>query len=155
MTPPGEFTGVANESPHQDAGSRWLTLEAVADVNIIVDGERVPRMPGLWTGNVSGEQLIEVRFHHPTSVRRLRLVSFETEQSRTQEITVWVSSGRGERHRELRRQQFNFSPQGATREVEDYELQVDDVSSIQVRVVPSIDGRPAVARVSELQISST
>jgi hypothetical protein len=60
----------------------------------------------------------------------------------------------GERHREVLRQQFNFSPNGAREAVEEYALQLEDVSTIQLQIVPSIDGRPAVARVSELRVAS-
>jgi hypothetical protein len=137
-----------------NADVEWLDLEAIADVAIIACGQRVARTPSMWSADCPGEQTIEVRFHAPTSVRRLRVVSSETEQSRTQEMTIWASSHRGERHRELLRQQFNFSPHGAREEVEEYALQLEEVSAIQLRIVPSVDGRPAVARVSELRVAS-
>jgi hypothetical protein len=78
----------------------------------------------------------------------------EVELTRTQEMTVRVAQHRGERHHDIVRQQFNFSPNGATREVEAYALQLADVSAIQLRIVPSIDGRPAVARVDELKVAA-
>lgn len=134
--------------------SDWLDLDAVAHVTITARGERLPRAHKLWSANCPGEQLIEVRFRQPTDVRRLRVVATEAEQSRTQEMTVWASLHRGERHREVLRQQFNFSPDGATEEVEEYALTLDGVSAIQLRIVPSIDGTPATARVSELRVSS-
>jgi hypothetical protein len=98
--------------------------------------------------------MIEIRFHHRTPVRRLRVVSSEVKESRTQEMTVWVSLRGGERHREVVRQQFNFSPNGAIEQVGEYALQLDDVSRIELRIVPSIDGRSAVAHVSELRVAS-
>jgi hypothetical protein len=69
-------------------------------------------------------------------------------------MTIWASLRRGERHREVLRQQFNFSPGGATEQVEEYVVQLEDVSALQVRIVPSIDGRRAVARVSELHVAA-
>ena len=132
----------------------WLELDAVADVTIVAGGRRAPRVPGCWSADSPGEQLIEIRFHHPTSVHRLRVVSSETEQSRTQELTIWASLHRGERHLELLHQQFNFSPNGATEEVEEFAAQLEKVSTIQLRIVPSIDGRPAIARVNELSVAS-
>jgi hypothetical protein len=124
-------------------------------VSITSRGERLSRTPPLWSADCPGEQLIEVRFHQPTSVRRLRVITTEVEQSRTQEMTVWASLRRGERHKEVLRQQFNFSPDGATRQVEEYALALDDVAAIQLRIVPSIDGRPATARVTDLRIASS
>lgn len=140
-------------APKETDAVRWLDLEAVADVTIVAGGRRVERSLGAWSVDRPGEQLIEVRFHRPTSVGRLRVVLSEVEQSRTQEMTIWASLHRGERHREVMRQQFNFSPNGATEEVEEYGLQLEEVSAIQVRIVPSIDGRPAIARVRELRVA--
>ena len=134
--------------------AQWLDLDVVADVAIVAGGLRVARVPGFWSAESPGEQMIEIRFHHRTRVRRLRVVSSEVKESRTQEMTIRVSLRGGERHREVLRQQFNFSPNGAREEVKEYALQLEDVSTIQLRIVPSIDGRPAVARVSELRVAS-
>jgi hypothetical protein len=151
----------SREQPNNDGGVRkkpaeipWLDLDALADVTIVVSGRRVERSRGTWSADHPGEQLIDIRFHHPTSVGRLRVVSSETVQSRTQELTIWASLHRGEQHREVLRQQFNFSPHGATEEVEEYAVQLETVSAIQLRIVPSIDGRPAVAHVRELRVAS-
>jgi hypothetical protein len=46
-----------------------------------------------------------------------------------------------------RTERFNFSPLGATEAIEEHVVQLEDVSAIQLRMVPSIDGRRAVARV--------
>lgn len=137
-----------------DANPEWLDLPAIAEVTVTARGERLARAPSSWSAECPGEQMIEVRFHHPTAVRRLKVVTTEAEQSRTQELTIWVSQHRGERHREVVRQQFNFSPHGATEQVETYAVQLDDVLAVQLRIVPSIDGRPATARVRDLRIAS-
>jgi hypothetical protein len=143
-----ESAAVSNPS-----GLEWLDLDAVADVTVTARGERLARARSMWSADCPGEQMIEVRFHHPIDLRRVRVIAVEREQARTQEMTIWVSFHRGECHREVVRQQFNFSPNGAIEEVEDYNVQLDDVSSIHLRIVPSIDGRSAVARVSELRVA--
>ena len=117
------------------ADIRWLDLDAFADVKIVAAGRDVDRTFGAWSADCPGEQMIEIRFHHPTSVSRVRVVSSEFEQSRTQEITVWASLDRGQ-HREVLRQQFSFSPNGATEEVGEYALRLERVSVIQLRIVP-------------------
>ena len=137
-----------------DSEIQWLELDSVADVTIVAGGRRAARAPRCWSADIAGEQTIEIRFHQPTPVHRLRVVSSEVEQARTQAMTIWASSHRGERHREVLRQQFNFSPNGATEEVEEYALQLEDVSTLQLRIVPSIDGRHSVARVTELCVAS-
>ena len=139
---------------NETTDASWLDLAVVADVAVMVGGRRESRVPGLWSADRPGEQTIEIRFHDRTPVRRLRVVSSEVEQSRTQQMTIWVSLRGGEQHREVLRQQFSFGPNGATEKVDEYALHLEDVSSIQLRIVPSIDGRPAVARVSELLVAS-
>jgi hypothetical protein len=131
----------------------WLDLAAIADVTVVVGGRRVERSRGEWTAESPGEQLIEVRFHHPTSVGRVRVVSWEFEQSRTQEVTIWASMHRGEQHREVVRQRFTFSASGLTEDVEEYALRLEGVSALQLRIVPSVDGRAAVARVREVRVA--
>ena len=95
-----------------------------------------------------------VQFFTPMHVRRLRLVFSETQQSRTQEFTVWATLHRGEQHKEVVRQQFNFSPQGATQEVEEYATDLADVSVLEVRIVPSIDGAPSLPRLTEFRVAA-
>jgi hypothetical protein len=138
------------------APSSWLDLDAVASMTIVAGGRRMTRTAGAWSADCPGEQLIEVRFRQPVLVRRVRVVTCETAQSRrTEEMTVWASFHRGERHREVLRQQFTFGRDGAMERVEDYTLDLEEVDAIQVRIVPDIDGRPAVARVTELAVAST
>lgn len=154
MNATGEHVAGSTSGRREIPDVQWLDLDAVADLTIVSAGRRVARVRPLWSADSPGEQTIEIHFHHRTSVRRLRVVSSEVEQARTQEMTIWASLHGGEPHREVVRQQFNFSPHGATEEVEEYALQLDDVSTIKMRIVPSIDGRPAVARVNELRVAS-
>lgn len=137
-----------------DEQIEWLNLDEVAEVTIVSGGRRMPRSSGVWSINAPGEQIIEIRFHEPTSVSHLRFISSEFEQARTQETTIWASLNRGEQHREVTRQQFNFSPYGATEEIEEYSPWLEAVSAIQLRVVPSIDGRLAVARIGGVWVAS-
>jgi hypothetical protein len=134
--------------------AQWLDLDVVADVTIVAGGRRVARVPGFWSAESPGEQMILIRFHHRTPVRRLRVVSSAVRESRTHEMTIWVSLRGGERHREVLRKQFDFSPNGGAEEVEEYALQLEEVSAIQLRIVPGIDGRSVVARVSEIRVAS-
>src|SRR4029453_1849241 len=132
----------------------WLDLDEVAEVTIVSGGRRMLRSSGIWSMDAPGEQMIEIRFHEPKYVSHPRLISSEIEQERTQEITVWASLNRGEQHRELLRQQFNFSPNGATEEIEEYPPGLWAVSAIQLRGVPNIDGRRAVARIGGVWVAS-
>ncbi len=137
----------------QNARNPWLDLIVLAAVTISVGGQRFSQSAGTWSADCPGEQLIDIRFRRPTTLSRVRVVSREAEQSRTQEMTIWASLRRGERHREVVRLQFTFSP-ARTEHVEEYVLQLEDVSALQVRIVPSIEGRRATARVNELQVAA-
>ena len=133
-----------------DTTARWMDLDQIAHIRTTFPQ---PLEQG-WIADAPGEQTLEVHFHQPTTVRRLRLVFTEPEASRTQEFTIWSSRRGDESPREVLRQQFNFSPGGATRQVEEYQVDLPQVDVITVRVVPSIDGAPALARVAELMIWS-
>jgi hypothetical protein len=108
--------------------------------------------PGSWSAEQPGEHTIEIRFHTPVTLRRLRIVLEESTLARTQELTVWATLHRGERHNELIRRMFTFSPTGMTRAVEDYLCEIENVSGVQIRVVPDIDGRPGQAQIRTLQL---
>ena len=43
-------------------------------------------------------------------------------------------------YREILRQQYTFSPPGATREVEDYVVNLHGVTVLELRIVPDIAG---------------
>lgn len=135
-------------SPRQ---TQWARISDVAQVTATSrTGQRSANLVFPWTADEPGEQTIEVRFQAPMSITRIRLVFSDRQQARTQEFTVWASIHRGERHREVVRQQFNFSPAGATEQIEEYALDLTGVEAIQIRLVPSIDGRAVRASVDEL-----
>jgi hypothetical protein len=104
------------------ADVKWLDLDVLADVTIIAGGRRVDHSLGMWSADCPGEQMIEIRLRHPMPVRRTRVVSSEIERSRT-----------------------------ATEEVEEYAVQLEEVSAIRLRIVPSIDGQPAM---TQLRVAS-
>ena len=141
-------------TPREPAENPWLDLDLLADVTIIVDGHRVARSPRTWSADCPGEQVIEIRFRRPTTVTRLRVVTREAELSRTQEMTIWASSRRGERHQEILHRRFTFTPGGATEHVEECALQLEQVSVLRVRIVPAIEGQRAVTHVSELHVAA-
>lgn len=138
----------------------WLTISKVARLRASSEDESHPVRGVLadgtdaeWRAGAPGAQAITLRFHQPRDVARIRLVIVDPDQERTQELTVSWSSHRGETHRTVIRQQFNFSPSGATTEVEDYEVDLRDASAIEVRIVPDISGKDARARLTELRVA--
>jgi hypothetical protein len=51
------------------------------------------------------------------------------------------------------RQQYNFSPPGAAREVEDYDVDLDAVTVLELRIVPDISGGSARASLAQLRVA--
>ena len=134
------------------ATTRWTDLEKVARSTVVSRGGRRSLVAsGSWSADQPGEHTIDIRFHTPVTLRRLRVVCEETAIGRTQELTVWATLDRGERHKELVRRMSTFSPT-VTHVVEDHACAIEQVSAIQLRIVPDIDGRPRRALIRTLQI---
>jgi hypothetical protein len=86
-------------------------------------------------------------------VRRIHLVFHEDERERTQEFVLRWSPDGGQSYREILRQQYNFSPPGAIREVEDYEVNLDGVTVLEMTIVPDISGGSARASLAALRVA--
>ena len=142
------------------AAPRWLDLERWAQVEITSEEVDYPieaaLMPGTgpgWRAAQPGEQLIRLRFDEPHRLRRIHLMFQEGEQERTQEFVLRWSPDGGQSYREIVRQQFNFSPPGATREEEDYEIDLDWVTALELKLMPDISGGSARASLAQLRLS--
>jgi hypothetical protein len=87
-----------------------------------------------------GREPIRLLFDRPLKVKHISLVLEETENSRTQEFVLRWSSDLGHSFRELVRQQWNFSPPGTVREAEDYQVDLLDVTAMELEIVPNKAG---------------
>jgi hypothetical protein len=87
----------------------------------------IPAVPG-WRASEPGEQRVRIIFDRPTAIRRIQLHFAEAAVEPTQEFTLSWSNVNGAA-KEIVRQQWNFSPTGSTREVEDYHVTLEDVSA--------------------------
>jgi hypothetical protein len=122
----------------------WLDLEAIARAEVTSEDPNFPIESAItakarcgWRAAETGEQVIRLVFDRPTPLHRIRLEFSETEVERTQEFTLrWAPTG--EALREIVRQQWNFSPLGSTSEVEDYRVDLDRVSIIELRLKPDL-----------------
>lgn len=77
----------------------------------------------------------------------------EGEQERTQEFVLRWSPDGGQSYREILRQQYSFSPPEAAREVEDYDVDLDGVTALELRIVPDISGGRARASLTHLRVA--
>ena len=136
----------------------WLDLDQVAEVELasedaahpIEDALRPGRGSG-WRAAESGRQVIRLHFDAPQRLRRIRLVFHEHEVARTQEFVLrWSADGQS--YRDVVRQQYNFSPPGTTEEIEDYTVELDGVSALELSIVPDLDGGQVHASLAEWRI---
>ena len=131
---------------------KWLDLEEVAKVEVTSEDPSFPlesalvwwKGPG-WRAAQRGKQIIRIIFDKPTWLRRIRLEFSETEVARTQEFTLQWSAEPGGPFREIVRQQWSFSPQGSTTEIEDYQVNLDSVSVLELALKPDLTPANAYA----------
>ena len=136
----------------------WLDLEAVARVEVTSEDAAHPIESALltigatgWRAQSPGEQAIRLLFDCPQSLRRIRLVFREENEARTQEFVLRWSPTVDGSSREILRQQYYFSLSGATEEIEDYRVELEDVVALEVTIVPNISGGDAYASLAELR----
>jgi hypothetical protein len=137
-----------------------LVLERLAQVEITSEDAAHPVESALllstglaWHAARPGEQLIRLLFDEPLRLRRIRLLFCEEGEARTQEFVLRWSTDGGRSYREVVRQQYNFSPPGTTFEVEEYSLELDEVTALELRIVPDINGGGAFASLAQLRLA--
>ena len=130
----------------------WLDLEEIATVELTSEHADFPIESALgfrvgpgWRASQKGTQQIRIIFDEPASLHRIRLRFHEAECERTQEFTIGWSSAAGGPTREIVRQQWNFSPAGSTTEIEDYVVELEAVSVLELTIQPDLGRQEAVA----------
>jgi hypothetical protein len=153
---------IIGNGPRQVAAAEpgWLDLEGVAQVEITSEDADYPiesaLIPGAgpgWRAAQPGQQTIRLLFDGPLRLKRIHLVFSGGELERTQEFVLRWSPDGGQTYREILRQQYNFNPPGAADEVEDYDLDLDDVTALELKIVPDISGGGARASLAQLRIA--
>ena len=153
---------IIGQGPRQISAAEpgWLDIEGLAqveinseDVNFSIESALIPDTGPGWRAGQPGEQTIRLLFDEPQRLRRIHLVFEEHERERTQEFVLRWSPDGGQSYREILRQQYNFSPPGATGEVEDYDLDLDGVTVLEIRIVPDISGGSARASLAKLRVA--
>ena len=89
-----------------------------------------------WKAGAPGEQTITVRFREPCTLAQVTMEVEEREIARTQEVQLSWSTDGGRTYRELVRQEFNFSPDGATWEKETWHLPQEPVTHVRLVIKP-------------------
>jgi hypothetical protein len=143
-------------SPNQG----WLNVEGLAEVEITSEDASHPIESALLPGRASGwraagpgKQMIRLLFAHPQRLQRIWLNFVEPVTERTQEYVLRWSPDGGQSFREIVRQQWNFSPQGATCETDDHRVELPAVTVLELSIIPDMSGGNALASLAELRLA--
>ena len=90
-----------------------------------------------WRAAYPGTQTVRLIFDKPQYLRRIWLEFEDSENTRTQEFVLRWSPDGGDSFREIVRQQWNFSLPDSVREVEDYAVELSDVTVLELIIQPS------------------
>ena len=151
-------TTTSHDAPHFDEG--WLDLDRAAIVEVTSEEKEYPVEFALVSGEVrgwraaaSGTQTIRLFFDEPQRLTRISLVFYESAKERTQEFVLRWSPDGGRSFREIVRQQWNFSRPDTIREVEEYRVELSDVTVLELVIMPDISGGAARASLKSLRLS--
>ena len=143
-------------SPDQD----WLDLGRLARVEITSEDAGHPVESALtadggpgWLAGEPWEQTIRLLFDEPQELRQIQLVFEERKRERTHEFVLRWSGDAGRSYREILRQQYTFSPPGTSQEVEDFVVNLQGVTVLELRIVPDISRGDARASLIRLRLA--
>ncbi len=147
--------------PDKDGlAANWLNLEIVSvaeitseDSSFPIEGALLPNNIQGWKSGSPGTQTIRLLFNEPQDICRIQLCFVETEIKRTQEYVLRWSQDNGQTFKEIVRQQWNFSPEGSTTELEDYSIPLSAVTALELVITPDISGQNAIATLEKLRIA--
>ena len=125
--------------------AQWLDLESIARVEITSEDKAFPIENAMsmnpecnelgWRAAGTGPQTVALVFTVPTHLRRIFAEFIEHGAERSQEFVLRYWSAK-ETGREIVRQQWNFSPTGSSQEVEDYTVDLDGVTRLEMTIDP-------------------
>jgi hypothetical protein len=152
-------TILGNENPDPGhLGDQWFGIDTIAGIAVTSEAEGAPvesifdsGKETEWRAGTSGLQVIRITFGEPKAIRQIQLEFKESRLERTQEFTLHTTSSGGERT-EVIRQQWTFSPHGSTQEVEDYRLNLNNISIVELTINPDLNHGDAHASLIHLRI---
>ena len=145
--------------PGRPEDGPWLELEDLAEVELTsedpahpIENALVPRGERGWRAAEPGEQRIRLLFHEPKRLRRIWLHFAEATANRTQEFVLRWSPDAGRSFHDIVRQQYTFSPDGATSEVEHLKVDLAAVTALELTIVPDQGRAEVYASLGEWRI---
>ncbi len=138
----------------------WLNLENIAQAEMTSEDAAHPIESALVSGSGSGwraaepgEQTLRLLFDEPQRIEMIHLAFQEEHEERTQEFVLRYSTDGGQTYHDIARQQYNFSSPDSTRELEDYRVNLNGVTALELCLIPDISGGAARASLTEWRIA--
>lgn len=140
----------------------FLDLEHLAQVEITSECREYPIESALlltedsdsgWGAASPGEQMIRIVFDQPQTVEHIILRFDEQQQPRTQEFVLSWLRDRENAYREILRQQFHFSPPDTASEIEHYQVNLKQLKTLELKIIPDINGGAACAGLKRLRLA--
>ena len=143
------------------SGLSLLDLERLAQVEFTSECLDYPVESALlltengagWRAASPGEQTIRLVFDQPLTIEHIFLVFEEAQRSRTQEFVLFWLMDKENTYREILRQQYHFSPPDTTREIEHYQVKLEQLKVLELRIIPDISGGEACAGLKQLRLA--
>jgi hypothetical protein len=157
-----EIVGQKVVAAEAQTASEWVDLPSIARVQLTSEDPAFPIENALsasptlnasgWRANSPGVQTISILFDAPRDIRRIVAHFVERNMERSQEFLLRYSSAR-ETDREIVRQQWTFSPNGSQEELEDYVVELESVTKLELVIDPDRGRRNSVATLHALRLA--
>jgi hypothetical protein len=147
-----------NDRPEPEHG--WIDLCEAATVEVTSEDPEYPIESVFcgsggrgWRASQKGQQHIRLIFDRPLSLHRIQLHFIEQDRERTQEFSIQYSSAEGGPPQEIVRQQWNFSPAGSTSELEDCDVNIENVSELELTIRPDLSDGETPATLASWRVA--
>jgi hypothetical protein len=157
-----EIVGQKAAAGETQTAAEWLDLTSIALVQLTSEDPAFPIENALstnptlnelgWRATSPGPQTITMLFDAPQRIRRIVVHFVERNLERSQEFLLRYSSAK-ETDREIVRQQWSFSPNGSAQEAEDYAVELESVTKLELVIDPDRGRRNSLATLSALRIA--
>jgi hypothetical protein len=157
-----EIVGQKTVAAEAQPAAGWLDLPSIARVQLTSEDAAFPIENAFstdptvnalgWRATSPGTQTVTILFDAPQRIRRIVLRFVEPAMERSQEFLLRYSSAT-EANREIVRQQWGFSPSGSREEIEDYAVELESVTKLELVIDPDRGRLHSVATLSTLQIA--
>ena len=134
-------TGAADEFDIPGCATIAYSSENPAHpIEHLLDGRSGPGTTRWVSARPDTVERIVVEFDQPQSISRLVYEVEEPVKERTQEVRVEVSEDGGRTYRQILVQEYNFSPAGATHQLEELRFNLLQVNRLRLTIVPNKNG---------------